>query len=69
MLLYLLLTRSIIISQIDSLLEIEAAVQLLKTEGTEKDENENPIDLNYKKLKTNLSVLDKGSTWCLCIKL
>merc|ERR1719192_2721532 len=47
------------IKMIDSLLEIEAAVQLLKTEGTEKDENENPIDLNYKNLKTNLSVLDK----------
>jgi len=44
---------------VDNLIEIEAAVQLLN-EGQAKDENENPIDQNYKKLNTDITVLEKG---------
>ena len=44
---------------VDNLIEIEAAVQLLN-EGQAKDKNENPIDQNYKKLNTDITVLDKG---------
>ena len=47
------------IEMVDNLIEIEAAVQLLN-EGQAKDENENPIDQNYKKLNTDITVLDKG---------
>ena len=47
------------IEMVDNLIEIEAAVQLLN-EGQVKDENENPIDQNYKKLNTDITVLDKG---------
>ena len=43
---------------IDSMIEIEETMRLLK--ATEKDENENPIDTNYKKLNTELKTLDKG---------
>ena len=43
---------------VDNLIEIEAAVQLLN-EGQAKDENENPFDQNYKKLNTDITVLDK----------
>ena len=45
---------------VDNLIEIEAAVQLLN-EAEAKDENENPIDQNYKKLNTDITVLDKGT--------
>ena len=45
---------------VDNLIEIEAAVQILN-KGEAKDENENPIDQNYKKLNTDITVLDKGT--------
>ena len=51
---------------VDNLIEIEAAVQLLN-EGQAKDENENPIDQNYKKLNTDITVLDKGKNPSLLI--
>ena len=54
------------IEMVDNLIEIEAAVQLLN-EGQSKDENENPIDQNYKKLNTDITVLDKGKNPSLLI--
>ena len=38
---------------LDNLLEIEVAYSLLKSGG---DEEKDPIDLNYEKLKTHLEV-------------
>ena len=50
------------VQMVDSLLEIEQAYQLLN-EKENKDENENPIDASYAKLKTELGVLDKGDNF------
>ena len=47
---------------VDSLLEIEQAYQMLNESDAAKDENENPIDVSYAKLKTELGVLDKGKS-------
>ena len=42
---------------VDSLIEIETAYSILQ-DHTE-DENQNPIDQNYEKLKTKINVLDR----------
>ena len=42
------------IEMIDSLLEIETAYSILNSDQTEMDENQNPIDANFDKLKTEI---------------
>ena len=49
------------IQMVDNLLEIEQAYQMLNEQDGAKDENQNPIDVSYAKLKTELGVMDKGS--------
>lgn len=48
---------------IESLLEIEIAYSMLKKSSEEHEENEiNPLDSHYEKLKTDIVPLDKNST-------
>lgn len=46
-------------AMLDSLMEIECAYSLIKSEGT--DEDVNPIDKHYEQLKTSIEPLDKNS--------
>ena len=49
------------ISMLDSLLEIEVAFNLLKSEEKENSKEKDPIDAHYEKLKTKIQVLDRKS--------
>ena len=46
---------------LDNLSEIEVAYSLLKSEDDEDMKSADPIDKHYKKLKTDVGVLDKES--------
>lgn len=51
---------------LDNLLDIEVAYSLLR--GGAQDNENDPIDINYEKLKTKIEVGSRRSGRCCCVK-
>ncbi|CAB3383108.1 Hypothetical predicted protein [Cloeon dipterum] len=49
------------LAMLDSLMELEVAYSLMKVKEEDQDKEAHPLDLQYSKLKTNISVLDRNS--------